>query len=191
MNKFGTVCIDEYEYYDKKSFRNRMHICDSNGLFRLTVPLEAGKSIQTPLMKVAVANEENWQAEHWRSIVSAYNRSPFFEFYKDELEKLYEQEYQMLYLLNRKLLQFIIKHMQIQVNITYSSEYIQGDNNYFDARSAVLPNTEKSELKFHIPDYQQVFSDRLPFQSNVSSLDLLFNQGPSSASYLNNVKLVN
>ena len=188
------VIIDQFEFYEKKSYRNRCYICNADGLFRLTVPLEQGKSIATPMKDVRIAKTENWQMEHWKSIVSAYNRSPFFEFYKDELQEVFLQPVHHLINFNTALLQFLLLHFQIETPFRLSDKYIETNElseNHKHFRSAIRPQKNKATIEFIIPKYQQVFADRIPFQKQVSSLDLLFNQGPMANSYFEKMREFN
>lgn len=188
MCRYKEIVIDTGQFFEKKSYRNRCYICDSNGLFRLSIPLESGKSSMMPMKDVLISNDDNWQKEHWRSIVSAYNRSPFFEFYKDELQDIFTREYSQLITLNTDVLNFLLANLQLTVHVNYSDTYVnEVKKNQFDARSKIFPDKGKSVLDFQIPVYPQVFSDRLPFQENVSSMDLLFNLGPTAAQYLQTI----
>ena len=180
------LIIDGFEFYEKKSFRNRCYICDSHGKFRLTVPLQGSNSSGVIVNNVKVDTDQTWQREHWQSIVSAYNRSPFFEFYADEIEEIYQSKYKNLIELNRELFQFMLERVDLDVNVQYSQHYIEPADVDFDYRSVFLPNN-KSKQKIEWPSYLQVFSDRLPFVENLSSLDLLFNQGPQARAYLEQV----
>ena len=90
------VKIDIYEDYHKMSFRNRCLIAGAQGIISLSVPLKEGRNQRLPMNEVLISNSEKWQARHFKSIQSAYNRSPFFEYYQDELAVLYQQPFNRL-----------------------------------------------------------------------------------------------
>ncbi|NJN78366.1 MAG: WbqC family protein [Saprospiraceae bacterium] len=83
--KHEKVWIEQFENYQKGSYRNRCHIATANGLLRLSIPLEKGKNNQTCIKEVKIHNDTNWQIQHWRAIKSAYGNAPYFEYYADEL----------------------------------------------------------------------------------------------------------
>src|SRR6202790_5862619 len=83
------VYFDIYEIYRKMSFRNRCLIAGAQGIISLSVPLQDGRNQQLPMNEVLISDTDNWQSRHFKSIQSAYNRSPFFEYYKNEIAGLY------------------------------------------------------------------------------------------------------
>src|SRR5205085_8316027 len=85
------------ESYHKMSFRNRFVVSGSNGLIHLSVPLVYGRNQKIPFKDVRVCYREKWQLIHWRTITSCYNRSPYFEYYRDELEKFFVNRWEFLF----------------------------------------------------------------------------------------------
>src|SRR5262245_53713708 len=85
-----------YEDSFKMSFRNRCIIAGANGLIHLSVPLEGGRDQVKPMKDLKIANNQSWQKDHWRTIASSYNRSPYFEFYKEELELFFQKNFKFL-----------------------------------------------------------------------------------------------
>src|SRR5471030_1767343 len=91
--KFSNVEIEQYECYQKMSFRNRCMMAGANGLIQLSVPLENGRGQKCPVRDVRINYAENWQKQHWRTLFSCYGNAPFFEFYRDWLEAFYQKEF--------------------------------------------------------------------------------------------------
>ena len=85
--------IESKEHFVKQSLRNRCSIYGANGSQTLTIPKERKSSDKTLITDINISNKENWQKSHWQSIVSAYNSSPFFEYYKDELLPFYNTKH--------------------------------------------------------------------------------------------------
>ncbi|MBW7845182.1 MAG: hypothetical protein H3C45_05980 [Bacteroidia bacterium] len=71
--------------------------------------------------------------------------------------------------------------MKIDRPINLSTEYIDATENYIDLRQTISPKVISS---FEPKPYLQIFAGKFPFQSNLSVLDLLFNQGTQSISYI-------
>tara|TARA_B110001454_G_scaffold207735_1_gene219465 strand:+ start:276 stop:875 length:600 start_codon:yes stop_codon:yes gene_type:complete len=170
------IFIETKEHFIKQSFRNRCTIMGANGSQTLTIPKERKSSDKTLISDISISNQDNWQKSHWQSIVSAYNSSPFFEYYKDELLPFYNTKYSTLFDFNLKLSKTILELMQVEKKINFTSKF-QKEFNGLDFRSSkfILKNQE---------EYQQVFCEKYSFIPNLSILDVLFNLGPETTSYL-------
>src|SRR4051812_19762950 len=76
--------IEQWDNYQKQTFRNRTTILSANGLLDLNIPVK--KSAHKELMKdVEISYSERWQQKHWRAIASAYGSAPYFEFFGEEI----------------------------------------------------------------------------------------------------------
>ncbi|MEZ4949950.1 MAG: WbqC family protein [Saprospiraceae bacterium] len=82
---YDEIILEGSENYSKGGFRNRCMIATSLGAKRLSIPLQKGKNNQTSIKEVKIAYDQDWQTQHWRSIKTAYNSAPYFEFYADQL----------------------------------------------------------------------------------------------------------
>ena len=170
------IFIETKEHFIKQSFRNRCTIIGVNGSQTLTIPKERKSSDKTLISDISISNQDNWQKSHWQSIVSAYNSSPFFEYYKDELLPFYNTKHSTLFDFNLKLSKTILELMQVEKKLNFTSKF-QKECDVLDFRSSkfILKNQE---------EYQQVFCEKYSFVPNLSILDVLFNLGPETTSYL-------
>ena len=184
--KYPDIIIDTGENFLKQSYRNRCIIYTSNGPLALSIPVI--KKNNTPMKDVLIDVKEDWKTKHWRAISSAYNSSPFFEFYCDELKEVFFKEYSSLTNFNNALLMQICNELGITNNIITSEIYITIKDSELDLRSTLNPkHTFKGSDTY--PRYIQIFEAKYGFQSNLSILDLLFHEGPESLNYL--TKLLN
>ncbi|MGN7721855.1 WbqC family protein [Chitinophaga sp. 22620] len=168
--------IERYEHYQKVSFRNRCYIAGPNGVILLSVPLSKGKNQRTVMKDVRISNEENWQALHWKTLTSAYRRSPWFEYFEPELENLYEQRFEFLLDWNMACLEWANNalgvHPEIRLTDSFRKTYDPAEG-IIDKRDHMVPGG----LPDSAPVYTQVFGERTGFFPNLSILDLLFCEG--------------
>jgi hypothetical protein len=166
------------------SFRNRCLIAGAQGIVSLSVPLLKGRNQQLPLNEVRISDAEKWQSRHFKSIRSAYNRSPFFDFYQDELAALYHRPFERLADWNIYCLEWVKEKLPWQTGIRYTDSAVPYlSNGFTDWRNLVLP---KNYTEWKPVKYRQVFEERTGFFPNLSILDLLFNCGPRSFELLSN-----
>lgn len=181
--QFSNIEFEVYESFQKMSFRNRMVLAGSNGLVTLSVPLEKGRDHKQPIRDVRISYSLPWQQQHLRTIESCYNRSPFYEYYRDGLERIFTSRPIFLLDLNRDIQQWLWKVLKIPAGFSETTSYqTQIPENTIDARNRWVPkNFQSDEDSIR---YRQVFEDRIGFQPNLSILDLLFCMGPSAHSLL-------
>ncbi len=180
---YSNIEIAQYEAYPKTSFRNRTIIAGSNGLIVLSVPLQKGRIQKSQTRDVKISYDQDWQEQHWRSIVSCYGKSPFFEYYQDSLKTLFQKKQEYLLDLNLATQEWALKQLKTKYIPTYAlleeSQFKQTDTDY---RDQFKPNDFQ---KVQTPvNYPQVFEDRIGFQANLSILDLLSCMGPASKTLL-------
>lgn len=180
--QFSNIKIEQYDSYQKMSFRNRCVVAGSNGLVNLSVPLEKGRDRQQLVKDARISYSGRWQAEHLRTLESCYSRSPFFEFYRDEVRELINRQHPFLLDLNMSVLEWLKKTLGISGEIMLTGKYERHyPEGLSDLRGLYLP---KNFLDYPIRRYTQVFEDRIGFQPNLSILDLLFCAGPSAIEVL-------
>jgi hypothetical protein len=170
--------IDIHEHYLKQSYRNRCVILSANGPLALTVPVKK-KTQKQPMATLEIEYDFDWQKQHWESIRSAYNSSPYFLYYQDYFEKMYSTKPKCLIEWNMKLIETVLQCIKVECTMHFSTQYLKQENN--DFRERIHP---KREHIFVHPLYMQVFAEKYPFHNNLSVLDLLFNKGPESREYL-------
>lgn len=170
------VFVESKEHFVKQSIRNRCSILSSNGTQILSIPKERKSAHKTIIKDINISKTQNWQKLHWQALNSSYNPSPFFEYYKDQLEEFYHNNAYNLFDFNLRLTELILSFLQTEKKIHLTSEY-QRQFEGIDFRNHKFKNLE-------LEPYEQVFSEKLEFQSDLSVLDLLFNLGPETSSYL-------
>jgi hypothetical protein len=176
--------IDDEEIYLKQTFRNRMQILAANGTLGLSVPVLSPKGKELKSSEIKISYDDAWQAKHVKTIRSAYRSSPFYDEYAEDINQLINTKYIYLNELNKAILTLLLKLLNIDKHIHFSSIDPIPPNS-FSYRGYFKPSKSSSEFTQFTP-YVQVFNYKYDFQSNLSILDLLFNEGPYALSYLLN-----
>ena len=95
--KSNIITFEAEENYQKQSYRNRCYIFGANGKQLLNIPISNTNKISGKIkMRDVVIENSNWQRQHYKSLTTAYNHSPFFEFYKDDLQFIFTKKYKYL-----------------------------------------------------------------------------------------------
>ncbi len=176
--------IEQFDFYQRKTARNRCFIAGANGPMALSIPVVHTKQSKLLTRDVRISYDEHWQKQHERSIISAYNSSPFLEYYWDEFALFYQKRFDFLVDFNRGLMEVILDHLEVESHLKRSQEYADVPEE-LDFRSLVnikFPLDKDSHYK--VQPYRQVFAEKYPFEPNLSILDLLFNKGPEAIDVL-------
>ena len=184
----GNIVLEIHETYPKQTFRNRCNIATASGILSLTIPVNRINGNHTKTCDIRIDNSKNWQLLHWRSMSTAYNKSPYFLFYRDLLEPLFLRKYELLVDFNRELLKVVLDALKIKdLEIIYTNEYdLKPD--FQDLRNSFHPKYPHRNVACILPRYIQAFEEFHSFLPDLSILDLLFNLGPDALPYLISVK---
>lgn len=175
------IFFEVNDTYQKQTYRNRTNIYSANGKLSLSIPVIYSQKNRQLYRDIKIFNDSKWQALQWKSILSAYRTSPFFEFYEDEIAPLFNTNQDYLMEFNFKCFETIMECLQLDIKFDKTVEYTKECVNMYDFRH--LANARK-EKENDFDNYIQVFSNKHGFISNLSILDLLFNEGPNALSYL-------
>src|SRR6056297_3506855 len=183
---FEQVLIESDENFQKQSYRNRCIILAANGTLPLTIPVTKDRP-KVKTKEIEIDNTLDWQKQHWTSIESAYSSSPFFEFFMDDFQVFYEKKYQFLLDFNIEIQQFVLSQLGIGSELKLTTSYTENVPGYIsDLRETIHPKKrmQKRDQDFNPHFYYQVFGDKFGFISNLSIIDLLFNEGANAENIL-------
>jgi hypothetical protein len=180
------VFIEKHENYQKQSYRNRCYIYGANGRQCLVIPVKNIHGEKMPVSEVEIDYRKNWQKIHLKSIESAYGLSAFYEYYTSDFKNLYGQNSRLLFDWNLALVKAILGLLDIHKEVLVTETWELHNGSHADFRQSIHPKTRLSQpdLNFNPLPYQQVFQERYGFISNLSIIDLLFNEGPLAADIL-------
>lgn len=113
----NNVLIEAMESFSKQTYRNRSTITTPDGPLTLSVPVRRADSKQLT-RDVEISYQQRWQHQHWIALVSAYKRTPYFDYYADYFRPFYEKETKFLVDLNNGLHDVIVSLIQNNATIT-------------------------------------------------------------------------
>ena len=195
--------LEACENYQKQSYRNRCHFYSASGMQSLSFPVvhsENGYSL--PIREIKVDYSTPWVRQHKMAIVSAYRTSAFFEYYQDELFAILDSQPGTLWELNLEIIRFFIRKIGIPVEIRMTEDFLKSGETVgngvweglpynagldaVDLRQVIHPKRPGDILRRMGKEkpYFQVFAGKHGFITNLSIMDLLFNEGPDAVSYL-------
>lgn len=181
LKEENEIVLEQYENFPKQTYRNRTNIYGANGRLSLIIPIN--HSGERVMKEIKVSHRENWQKLHWKSIKTAYQSSPYFEFYEDKLQKIFEFESDSLIQFNLNALKIVLDILKTEKAYSLNIEYVKIplEENYREKFSA------KKESEIEMEEYYQTFTDKMGFMKDLSILDLICNKGPETLTYLKNI----
>ncbi len=179
--------LETHEYFKRRTYANHCSIANVNGIHTLTIPVSKTIANHCPIHSMKINYSEKWQAAHWKTLETAYNKSPFFLYYRDYLEPFYTKRFDYLLDFNNELFQTLCYLLKINKTFIHTDSYEKNPSKIdCDLRDTINPvSCKKSDYCFNkIEPYNQVFIDKTGFIPNLSIFDLLCNKGNESQAYL-------
>jgi hypothetical protein len=180
------VILDTSSKYQKQSYRNRCTIKTANGCVNLSIPIAGSQNL--PFSEIKIDYKTNWQILFWRSMCSAYNKSPFFEYYKPELEQVLFTKFEYLYQLNEAFIKFTLKCLKQKKQLLPINELVNYDINNRTGRVTNKPKSLNISSEYQFSTYKQVFGSN--FDNNLSIIDLISCCGPDSIEVLRKSEII-
>ena len=192
------ILLEAQEHYRKQTYRNRCLIRTAQGVQPLTVPvIDGNRAEKVSAAAIEIDYRQNWIHRHWRTLQTAYGNSPYFEYYADYFLDIYVSKPALLFDLNRRFLELLLRCFRLPLPITLTTEYHThyatsfplATHSICDRRDWLTPKTTSTVPRPDTPaastlvrPYPQVFGPG--FEPGLSVLDLLFSQGPAAGAFL-------
>ena len=206
VNRVDVFVLYDDMQYTRRDWRNRNKIKISRGTQWLTIPVKVkGKYFQR-INETRICDQK-WPEKHWRTIELNYKKAKYFFEYRNVFKKIYSQmEEEFLSIINYKFIKCICKLLGINTEIIWSSEFdLVGDRNerllnicttlgaseYISGPSAqsymdidLFKNNMIKVSWMNYDDYPEYSQTSYPFEHGVTILDLIFNEGPESKTFM-------
>jgi hypothetical protein len=203
--------VDEFILYDdrqytRRDWRNRNRIKTAQGTIWLSIPVRVkGRYLQR--IDETEISDPNWSERHWKTVEHAYRDAPYFEHYRDVLERAYlDCGETLLSKVNRRFLEVICELLDVRTTLAWSTDYraegtktdrlislcaAAGATSYLSGPTArsYLEETQFVQAGIELrymdylgyPEYEQLHP---PFEHDVSVIDLLVHTGPAAGNHL-------
>lgn len=181
-NTNNTILL--YDEWYKMGFLNRCWVLGANKRLELTVPIVGGRNQHSQIGLVKIDYTQTWQKNHIRAIMTSYAKSPFFEFYYPEVEKILKTKFEFLWELNAAILQQTCKWLKHSTPTILHEplNLFEDHDSTLDFRKQFIP--KKMVQLPTLATYNQVFMNKHGFVPHLSILDLLFCEGPRAKQIL-------
>lgn len=182
LYKYKEVTLEVNQHFTKQTYKNRCYILSSQGKLPLSIPVKFNN--RTILKDVKIESNHKWQKDHWGAIYSSYGKSPFFEYFSDSFHQILKKKYTFLLDLNLSLMTNCLDLLQIGRTIVLSESFVlEQETKAYDARETIIPKIRYDKREnYSSQHYNQNFGNE--FVPNLSIIDLLFCEGPSSEQVL-------
>jgi len=209
---FGMIDIaDTFVFYDDiqfsvQSWQQRNKIKSTNGNWMwLSVPIirNFGQNID----EVQINNASNWRKKHWSSIYQSYAKAPCFKDCKEEIERIYQKEWEYLSDLSIAIIEKLSELLGVDIPKFIKSseltdiageksdrllfllekmgadEYISGPaaKDYIEIDKFKEKGIKLYWYEYQHPVYPQIKGEFIPY---LSAIDLLFNTGDEAIKYI-------
>ena len=191
------VFLDTVQF-KKNEWQNRNRIKTATGWQWMTVPV--CYHYPQKISEVTINNKVRWGDKHWKTIVTNYSQTPYFQKYADFFRETLNREWTLLRDLNIHIIQFLAETWDLKTRLILASQLgieeddptgrlisicqTLGGDTYLSGRDGVtymnLDQFYINRIKIchqecHPEFYPQRFGEFIP---HLSSIDLLFNCGP-------------
>ena len=200
------VWADSFTYI-KQATINRARIKTAAGFSWLSIPVLTKGAKNKLIRDVAVDREHHWPKSHLKSLQVNYQNSPYFYFFAEELHRLLYAESSLLNDLLLASTRFLFKKFRLDAGliaghklpaikdrsqrvVSWAKEcgcddYLveKKDLAFINSNAIFSAGVKISEFDYIETEYHQLFHS---FITNLSGLDLLFNEGEMSRLILKN-----
>lgn len=201
LDKIEKIIFLDDVQFEKRSWQQRNYICLDGLKHLMTVSVKSRGKFNQKVSEVEILDRKNLNLIK-KKIYHAYNKSPYFKNYYQDICNIIDTKCQFLSELNVELIKLFNNILNIKINYDFSSNYslnlkkellifelckinkcskyltTLGSMNYLKNFSKI-PDTNIDIIYFNYKDtkYNQTTDNYIP---KLSIIDLLFNEGKNS-----------
>lgn len=211
MRKADLFILLDHVQFERSNFQNRVKVKSNHGTLWLTVPVQRGSQTDSILDKKVLDGwdgKSSWGERSFLSLRIPYARAPFFERYAARVQELLKTSWKRLVDLDLATIEFLRGELGIRTPMLRSSQLavpgqkadlifnlckavgadaflagLGGSRRYIDADAFARAGIRVLYQEFAHPAYRQQPNPE-SFVPGLSTLDLLFNEGPRAAEML-------
>jgi hypothetical protein len=184
ISEAGSALIEREENFIKQTYRNRCYILASGGIQALTVPVCLGSFHKTPVKDLRIDYSRRWQQVHLGALMSAYRSSPYYLYYYEDIENTITKGHKFLLDLNMELLMLLLRMVKLETPVSYTGRFVHPGVDPDDFRYSLSP---KKDSSYEPKKYRHVFDGSETHRGRLSIVDLIFNTGPATLEFLQEV----
>jgi hypothetical protein len=200
MDRADRFILADTLQYSRQSYQNRALLRTPDGSQWMSIPLR-GRQHGRPICEVEIHGTPNWIRKHWRALTYNYRATPFFEYYADRLQPVFDTDWVGLADLTSRTVELIRALLGIRTPLIRASDLEGAPDSVPDVMDAVgdthllVPRIALSSdrllassvLDFEETERHQHFDG---FEPDTSALDILFNYGPEALGMIRRQRVV-
>ena len=155
----GHILLFKDPFLDKSSKANQFEILGANAKHKLSLHLNRN-TLKKPMEEVFLSDSKEWRKSHLKTIETSYRKAAFYQFYDYKLHPLF-------------VLDVLFEAVLTSYKLCFDALNLEVDIEWTDTKPEGI-----NPQDLHFKQYDQVFSEKLGFHSNLSIIDLIYNQGP-------------
>lgn len=113
------IILDNVQYVDRE-WQNRQRLYYSGKYHWISVPVNNGRE----QIKEKIIVDSKVLEDHWKTICWVYSKAPYFNSYREQFERIYNQEWKYLADLNLAIDSVIMKSLDIATKMYKASDLV-------------------------------------------------------------------
>lgn len=189
MTHAGGATFEAHGPYQRRTARTRTTILSQSGPLDISVPIRTAHNLM--YRDTRINYDTDWDRQLMYALRTAYNSTPFFEYFEQDFHSVTCSHHEFLWDLNMEILNLIASSAGLHLTFSETPSFAPPQEGQVDLRIAIETKfAHKAHDLCQAVPYTQIFGQpytNRPFTPWLSMLDLLFNMGPECRLVLNSM----